>query len=195
MLALSENVWGRKTRRALRGFIKNFKRRWDKKPISIFINIYQPHNKSKQKTSLELAKGRSAQSAGCHSRPLSNTSMSRLQNSCRSLRLSAKKGCARAAGSPCSSREDGDLLTDSVVQLRRSSGTKPSERNRMEMTGARVRATSGCSLFFTPRQTSHGLRVHEFTTPSLSLGASPSFAWREAKLALSLWRCDSLKTN
>lgn len=93
--------------------------------------------------------------------------MSRLQNNRGSLGLSAKIGCAWAAGSPCSSREDGDLLTDSVVQLRRSSGTKPSERNRMEMTGARVRATSGCSLFFTPRQTSHGLRVHEFTALSL----------------------------
>lgn len=155
--------------------MKNFKWRRDKKTISIFFNIYQLHNKSKQKTSLELARGRSAQSAGCHSRPRSNTSMSRLRNSCRSLRLSAKIGRARAAGSPCSSREDGDLLTDSVVQLRRSSGTKPSERNRMEMTGARVRATSGCSPLFTRRQTSHGLRVHEFTTLCLSLGASPSF--------------------
>lgn len=94
--------------------------------------------------------------------------MSRLQNSCRSLSLSAKIGCAQAAGSPCSSHEDADLLTDSVVQLRRSLGTKPSERNRMKMTGARVHATSGCSLFFTPRQTSHRLGVHEFTTLSLS---------------------------
>lgn len=38
-------------------FMKNFKRRWDKKPISIFINTYQLHNKSKQKTSLQLARG------------------------------------------------------------------------------------------------------------------------------------------
>lgn len=38
-------------------FMKNFKRRRDKKPISIFINIYQLHNKSKQKTSLQLARG------------------------------------------------------------------------------------------------------------------------------------------
>lgn len=37
--------------------MKNFKRRRDKKAISIFIDIYQLHSKSKQKTSLRLAKG------------------------------------------------------------------------------------------------------------------------------------------
>lgn len=39
------------------GFMENFKRRWDKKTISILINIYQLHNKSKQETSLQLARG------------------------------------------------------------------------------------------------------------------------------------------